>query len=978
MMETMRTDEIAICVADHFRWTSPKIYIGTGPERLLGMMIEAKGSVGVSIHICGYRAFYADSEATPAYEGSFKENATEFTQVEMNGQWQQVRCEAFIKRGITMVDVTLALSGNGMVYLKPLQLIPGGFPANPPLPQAPYLDWIASLRGNTDYARLYTLPLLPWSKLSKKVEPYLQIPVDRLMALMPERRPFTFDGKPTWPHFAHEYLPARQFHWDPREPDVLRDSDGRVFDYLTKFPVTDYDEVQGVNGKVVRYPYHEPPPEMWEAMVRPEVRDFTHRGSNTPPQARIYIDAFMTTVRNREMLQAAFELANLYRTTGNEAAGIRAAAILYALALVMPSWPVYGQDKMFGDYKFLPPDSYQYWYSFITGSWYIPSFGITLGRTLHTYAQLQDDSLWTKLSEITGDEARSIIIEQLFLHAARLCLRYDAFYRTNPWAFFHNTIATQVATFIKMGLAIGCPELIHYGINKAIGAINYHLMPDGTFPESPSYMHDLIGGLHKAFAPVIGYSDPPGYVSALDGKHLHNFQPEVEHPIYRRAVTLLKERLYFPNGAIWPIHDTWPHSVYPNQGPVRPVQPLLLPDFGHATIGWGQPDDGLEAHLHYSGAYNHHHSDMLNFILWANGEELVSDIGYTHLGHYPKVTMAHNLVVVNGENQKATHCADLMAWYTHGVAQFVQAGDPGSAYPNTSPYRRALVAVPMEEKEGVVIDLFEVQGGQVHEWMANGAADYAQRVSTDLPLENMGDTLDAEGKVTTRPECFGKDAGPYGAFRHARTATFSRPWSIMLTPALPAGEAGVRLHWLAPLDGVAIICDAPRHRYRDELMYQEEAKAAWDSRRMPKVIVRREGDGLNSTFLAVWEPFRKEPWLQQASLLADVPSAAGLGVALHSPTTNAVVLYRRPESQAILCSNGFGADSRLAVARTQERVISLDLYDGRQISWDPLRGCPRSRGISVTQSHAVLLSFTSVFILSTVRRRIAARSFCIS
>ncbi|MDP2989514.1 MAG: heparinase II/III family protein, partial [Kiritimatiellota bacterium] len=477
----------------------------------------------------------------------------------------------------------------------------------------------------------------------------------------------------------------------------------------------------------------------------------------------------------------------------------------------------------------------------------------------------------------------------------------------------------------------------------------YTFMVDGMFPESASYIHDMGDGVYGALREADGFSDPRDFTAAVDGRHIENFQMEGEAKtnINMRLVgrmATVRDRLYFPDGALLTVHDSWSQTQGPRDGVVREhVEPYLLPEFSHAILGQGTKPDWMESHLHYSGCYGHRHFDMLTFTLWAYGDELTADIGYSHIGGYETTTLSHNLVVVDERMQlhENIHRGDLLAWYPNSDAcQVAQAADT-NVYPQTQRYRRAIINVPFALGKAAVVDIFETRGGRRQEWMANGCADYEQTVETTLtdPVKKLPN-LAPDGQallinMTNYPHNAGvpdelylprtKISPYYGAFTDALVYRNEKPWSLTMKPCppVPAGtpgagpravvtnevRPGLRLHWLAPLDGEAIVCKAPRQRYFRETQNEDEAWRAWNRNLMPKVIVRRDAKAetpsargetspargeaqLDSTFVAAWEPFREAPWIEQVSKL-QVEESAGVGVRLAGSGCEAVVLYRK-------------------------------------------------------------------------------------
>jgi len=888
--------------------------------------------------------------------------------------WQTGRVEFMAKRNVAQIELQLWAAGRQQVELRNVRLICGGFAPDSVFAPAPYLPWIESLRAGRAYAQatpLVDVKITPAEKrrisiwfdwlpdiilapetveyLEDAISTYMALPLPELIALMPARRPFAFD---------YNSCKKRRFSWDPRTPDVITRADGTVFDFAAKYPVTGREKAVAPNGKVTDYPYHEP--------EKADARYGRYTVGN-----RIYLDQFLTTVKCRELCRTAYTMAVLARTTGKQEYALRSAAILWALSRRIPDWPVFGRKGQ-EPVRFLSPDSYDDWMAFVLSfvsiddhneaGWYTVATS-KLSWLARNFDLIKNTPVWQALSAHTSPDPRADI-ENALLYVAQRSLKRDASLRYSPWMLYHNTTPGQIRGLMDVGRAVGCPELVHYGVNKARAILQHALMADGMFPESVSYLHDLIGSFRTIFEHFDGYSDPPGYVSKLDGVRFDRFDADSELPLFGSARGLL-DRLRFPDGTLLSVHDTWSYTTSPvpakwlKEYERSPTDSLLLPDFGHAVQGWGAAPNWIETHLHYSGCHNHGHLDMLNLTLWAYGDELVSDLGYTHLGAYPCETPSHNLVVIDGCNQEQylVQRGDLLVWFaTRGAAQVMQAAqDRNPAYNSAQRYRRGVVTIPFAPGRDAIVDFFEVTGGSRHEWMANGCADYAQTVETNLNQTDVLDNLAENGGATTRPvrikarisEIAGKKALHYGAFRHARRCSNAKPWQVTMTAAPPVAadtpgagpraysretKPGLRLHWIAPRDGEVFLAEAPRNRYSGEHHHKEEAIKAWADRRMPKIIVRRDGRYLDSTFVAVWEPFLQAPWLAEVAALPAINPEDGLGVLLRGEHGQAKVLYRRPESAARLVVNGFASDAQFAVLRDYgDDRHAVDVYQGAHV-----------------------------------------------
>jgi len=946
----------AVTLKPHTRNWVPKIKIRSGPDRVYGVTFEYRSTDEAIIAPRDLRLYKGKSVTT---QQTFY---AEYGLLSFHGgrTWRKGRFEFLSKKGTTGVTFSFRLLRGKKGQVRNVRLVPGGFPKSPPVPGAPYVRWIRSLRARPDLARhspLVTLAkegssiwwggsrrLAPTSsdrhRISRESAPYLKVSPERLIELMPERRPFGY--------YVSDYQRRRgkvkRPLWNPLEPDVCYNRDGSVCDYKREYPLTGTETVIAPSGKAMKFPYHQPP-------------GTSGKRKGREPNARVYWDKFMSTARVSEMTRNAYFLAIRYRTDGDKEAGLRAAAMLWALSRRIPHYPIYGSaTSRWPWYRFWPPDTYELSRVFIVGTWHTPSMRF-FTTPVRTFDLLRDSpDLWRDLDRITKRPSRQDVADGL-LAAARISLMLDASRRVSPLHYYHNVANSQSLTLIEMGMAIGCPELVHYGLRKTQAILRATFMADGMFPESTSYMAQVLGQYGGVFGTMEGYSDPPGYTAKLDGVRFDTFQAAEDGAQYTFARALY-DRLRFPDGVPLTVHDTWPHTTHVRtKRPPKLWTPLVIPDFGHVGLGWGSGDRAVASHLHFSGFYNHGHLDLLNFTLWAYGDELTADLGYTHVGLYARGSISHNIVVVDGQPQKRGHAGSMLSLHTHAkAAQAVLAEGP-HAYDAVSRYRRGIVLVPFSPKRDVVVDVFEVRGGDRHEWMTNGCADYEQDLATTLKPTRQLDHLARDGKALTvigrsLPVAVpGKPSPFWGAFRNARLAEFREPWRVTLTPGQPvprgtpgAGprawetgpKPGLRLHWLAPMDATAILCRAPRCRYHDELADTTKARAAFGTTMLHKVVVRREGKALDSTFVAVWEPFTRKPWLDTAEQLDGIPPADGVGVRLKDGSQSAVVLYRRPESTSPLKAGGVESDARFTVFRGGFGEQALDVYDGTRASAGPV------------------------------------------
>ena len=973
----------------------PTVALQVDQPEIIGFEFEVKSDGGAPA-IVRPANFFACDDAGKELRKDWIDYRFGELAVTAGPEWQRGRFEVMVTPGVSGVALELSITpltltalqqmaidqsgdpaaaGASMpeaprVLLRNLRVVQGGFDPDAIFPGAPYLKWIEGLKANREAASGMRFTDAEWRKdlaprylwahwlpkialpsqngdseyWQRQVQPYMNLSPEALAALFPSLPPVLKRGLefPTTDDLSMEGLT-----WDPAHPEQLRRADGTLFSPDEEFEATGSADYVAPNGRRGTLPYRE-------------------KSGPGGKLIREYREALLTRLKVTSMLRAAFAMAVIYRVTGDEEYAVRAGVILSGFAKAVPGWPSMGTGTETSGEVTSPraPDDYAPWFSFVLGGWYTPSTG-SMKWPAKTYDLIKDAPVWERVDQAVGEDARDRIAAG-YLHVTRESLLRDAYFRFSPSKLYHNTTGQQLEAMIAVGRAIGSPDLVHYAVRKSDEAVEHYMMADGAFPESPTYAHDQIGAYQKIYNSLIGYSDPVGYVSSLDGTRFDNFKPEGRFPLLDRAVATM-DRQVFPDGSIWSLADSWPEN--PNPALAHPAQAWFLPDFGHAVLGRGEGSDAVESHLEYSGFDNHSHKDTLNLTLWAYGDELVSDIGYTHFGGYPFSALTHNLVLVDGRNQNffLVRRNDLMTWAGHPdltqVTQ-VQQGNPPSN-PQASIYRRALVSVPFGPGREAVLDLFEVKGGKRHEWMANGSATYDQELATSLEPERTLESLAPDGKLVTDPKKFPlKSPMPggerldsfYGVFRNARVAGSDRPWQATMTAAPPVSpgtpgaferamsteaKPGLRLHWLAPLDGEAIFCEAPRHRYANERsIWKNEAafNKWWNENLMQKIIVRREGNNLDSLFFAVWEPFQggQAPWLERVENLAVEPANDGAAALLQAGTDSATVLYRKPESTGAVTSGDLRSTARFAIHRRTADWEFLELVDGSSVASGPV------------------------------------------
>ena len=668
---------------------------------------------------------------------------------------------------------------------------------------------------------------------------------------------------------------------------------------------------------------------------------------------RYFLQGKIENCKKQHMERMAHALGQVYAGTSDPVYALQCARILHRLAEVYPHYhtqicrkegsptlldipsldppdgiqPVPGLAYLKQDHQ--TPTYYPYW-SNRRGDgwngWLYSEMPVNLARAYDWIASCP------ALDTLGGDIRQPI--EDFFRATANHTRSYPM--------YLGNMDPSIIRAFATIGRVIGEPVFVHDALHRAKLLLDYRLFPDGNWREcAPSYHQMTATGLKRCVEESLtGYTDPNGYVDALDGLHVTNLDPLRELPLLQECLNAL-ENMKAPVGNFVCIHDTWPPVSRGQVSVASTDQPLkthLHWGMGHAMLG----QDQVQAHLHFSGGYGHTHTDTLNLILFGHGRELLSDIGYTHtiLRPFACNSLAHNLVLIDQKDQRPSGDdppADgyLVAWAQTGPVQYCEAGGEG-AYPGlASVYRRALSLVGLPGGGAYAVDIFRVQGGNKHDWTLHGDADVDQTLHTDLILRPFAGNLLSPGatfyKWSGEEGEYGKNIidghnNSYGLFENLRTGNGDKTWSAIFrypnadTPLLKTtviGQPGAQV----------FVGDLPSIRRA-----QEDSAKVYDFR-MPAILVRREGEHLYSTFAAVHQPcLNVEHAVEVTSLALENAPEGAVGLMCKGEGFTDYHLYGTG-ADSVLKAGNIRAIGRYAFVRVDKagRVHAMTIIDGEEV-----------------------------------------------
>jgi hypothetical protein len=679
-----------------------------------------------------------------------------------------------------------------------------------------------------------------------------------------------------------------------------------------KYPMDKVKEIVAPTGEHQRYPYYEGPdgyPYYFEAKMDFEIQHyFAYR---------------------------AFMLAELYTATGDRQYARRGAVILQRLAEIYPALSVHG----ISDYSFRAP-TFHPWtppvpytgtsraytiktpYPYLSGRWgAVWLFHEMDSSCFRAYDLLLPSGELERLSAELGRDVGRQIETDLLRGMVAFTLTYPP--------YLGNMTPSVGRGLILAGRILGVPDYVHLGVRLMQGLLSDQFLADGMWQEgSSSYHQQTIGGLRGALQLAEGHGDPPGYVFADDGSRFDDLQVLRDLPMVAKAIRAVDE-LSYPDGTHICCHDSWPS----HETQFHPESPsAMLWSMGQAVLRAGIGGDQTVLGLHFSGSHGHSHADKLDLTLYARGHELIPDLGYTHTQYrcFANSSAAHNVVIVDeadGSNGAYSIPWDgrLELWEPAGrPAQVVSVSCP-QTYRQATVYQRTCALVDRPDGGQYVFDLFQVTGGKRHDYLLKGDPRAEQTVSSATPLTPRGCSLLGPG-VSYRP--YPNEGGKsivdgrynvYGLIKDLASADTGDPWVVTFR-----AQDGVGLQATVMTDGAAEVGTATYPTIRQA----NEDSAKLEETRGKMLVVRRQGDDLSSSFLAILEPFAAEG----PGLKASPVTVGGnlIGARVEGPGFSDLIVFLRDRpKEPVALGTDVSTDARFALIRTVAGKITVEAVDGR-------------------------------------------------
>ncbi|MEO5998296.1 MAG: heparinase II/III family protein [Chitinophagaceae bacterium] len=556
----------------------------------------------------------------------------------------------------------------------------------------------------------------------------------------------------------------------------------------------------------------------------------------------------------------AEKLAILWYATRDNAYGDRAAAIAGRFAQVFPDYAI-RYDYPDAPKQFFPAN--QKWpYKGLTpyrgAKWRWWGYDDIPFDLANVYDILMDGYDWKRMNTLIGLKTDQRIARDL------LRLGYE-FTTANP-EVYSNKSPGMYSEMIRVGRILGDPSMVHEAVKRFREFFPKGFFADGWWKEGTgSYHHMTITSLKKVADVLAGYKDPVDW----QGERFDNIDLARQTPLFAKAIHVNQEAT-LPNGRKTPINDTWGYGWefgYKRNDKTDSAVSRLWPSLGNATLGTGRGGNQVLLNVNWSGNYGHSHDDNGSIILYAEEQELLSDVGYTHSKYrgWTIHTASHNTVVIDQVGQDAGSyekpvTGKLIFYDDKDPHVKVVDVDASPSYSMAEVYRRRLVLVHAGEGRDYVVDRFDVKGGQVHDWFLHGMCEQEGSLETSIELDHPLKTLVPDWGGNNIPKTqqdadrVGKRFHAYSYLHDIKTGAGTESWAATWR----YDSSGLRSHLLSQ-PGTNVF----RFRSPSVRLAKEDDNKLDDF--MHNGIMQRHPGGASS-FIAVHEPFRKDPWMESVQM----------------------------------------------------------------------------------------------------------------
>ncbi len=622
-----------------------------------------------------------------------------------------------------------------------------------------------------------------------------------------------------------QLCPYDLFEYHFENPHKIQSKKTRDLYPSVDFKEDKFYEFKNRNGKSIRYPYfqHENgticnlTPALWSMQKR-------------------YVCKVLPEIAAEDIAGATYILGKLCKCYENYAPYSDYYHVKYPMSITLgPPFPYFGG----------------FW-----SRWFYMDLPYVAG-VAEAYAQIRKTDALVKFFNETGRNLEAEILD-LIEEAIDFVFSYGIQNSNMDFVIWEG--------LIRIGKALCRPDYIHMALERIKIFVKDNYLFDGFWKEvTLSYHNQITQGLLKTLRLLQKYSDPKGYTYPGNGKRIDNFEFADMYPILRDAENM-RRILQFPNGKHIAVQDTRA-SVAEN--PERGLHAsIYLPAAKIAKITEKSKENNIQCVLINQPKLGHVHWDSLNLSLYAYGLEMLPDLGYTHTYNrsWAKSTLGHNTVIVDGQDSDKNKNGGSMSGFIIDTefVQIIRATDD-RCYLQTEIYDREVLMVQKSgDAQCYIIDLFRVKGGNRHEYALNLCADFNTDTLGNHKWIEHSETMLPEGVSWQKPKdeiYSGNASGHYHAYmfvQDVKTAycndeSYKFEVKLVEEPHIGKGLNIIGTGFTRRIN----LGKAPSIRLTRQ-NNDNDSNDTTDDYLMDKLILRREGENLDSVFVHLFEPYKNE------------------------------------------------------------------------------------------------------------------------
>ncbi|GAA3405013.1 heparinase II/III family protein [Paenibacillus hodogayensis] len=724
--------------------------------------------------------------------------------------------------------------------------------------------------------------------------------VQLLLQLVPDRIGFFATGVP---HNTQLGFRSANYTWSVAKPWAITSADALKLDY----PNDTYRENKSLTvtnklGEPVEYPYYE-----------------DGSGNRYFLSAHLWHQQRLYAVKRTKELAATDPLG--------------AARLLYQFSKKYAGW-VRINDTIWNQYPFEGTAAAPYaYYGGMWDRWTLQDL-VGLRPLADAFAEVDKTDAFELLSAEAGEDVRDRIVDGMLLPSIEGLHTYT---ELNSNVEYSNWIG-----LIQLGKALKEPRYIHEAVGRMDAFSKSSFLFDGFWKEiTLSYHNQTINGVRGTASYAAGWTDPAGYLSSRSGQRFDNFDPSAPLPQIGSMLNI-PNLLAYPDGRYFPVNDTWAFQIAPSP---QSNASLLMPAAGIAKMVRGTGTGQSQLYMTFSPNFGHDHKDPLNLALYGEGQELLPDIGYTHTFYrqWTLSTLGHNTVVVDGKDAAIQGAVkqggSLSAFNLLSPSGDVQAmgAREEQAYPGVSEYAREPWFVGFDGAaggEGYVVDLFRVAGGGRHEYTLNGDANRDATLTANVPLVSYGPYL-VDGTPTIimpqqETDTGGTSDNQYYAYTYVRNVQTAEvpDGEYELTMTTKTGntdKANLHVYGFAGSgDNRMFIGQSPSLRATRMNGLTGDTNTEAVSYTMPKFVLRKEGDSLQSQFIHVMEPYAAgaAPRIDSVNVLKSDETTGEAIIAVSYGDTTDIILSAPHYAGQPLTAGDLTMNGKMGFIRLQAGVVT--------------------------------------------------------